>query len=210
MGARFFFTGRPCRRGHVAPKYTSTGGCAECARSKATASYKADPEAGRKAAKARYSADPELLKRRVRERRLREPKKVAAEKRREYERHKSAYLKRTKKWAKENRLRLLETARAWRRKNPDKVALNVASRRATRKLCKPLWLTKAHRGEMELMYAESRRLTDSTGVLHNVDHIIPLCGETVSGLHVPWNLQVITAAENRKKSNALPGEEAAA
>ena len=34
-----------------------------------------------------------------------------------------------------------------------------------------------------------------------IDHIIPICSEIVCGLHVPWNLQVITTAENYKKSN---------
>lgn len=51
------------------------------------------------------------------------------------------------------------------------------------------------------IYAEARRLTVDTGVPHHVDHIIPLKGERVSGLHVESNLRVLPRRDNILKSN---------
>lgn len=53
------------------------------------------------------------------------------------------------------------------------------------------------------IYDEARRLTTETGIPHEVDHEIPLLGRGVTGLHVEWNLRVVTRTENRRKSNRL-------
>ena len=60
-----------------------------------------------------------------------------------------------------------------------------------------------HRDQIAEFYKQSRRLTDETGIQHHVDHIIPLNGENVCGLHVPWNLQILTATDNIAKSNKV-------
>lgn len=72
----------------------------------------------------------------------------------------------------------------------------------------PSWLTQDQLAEMRDAYWEAARLTEQTGVAHEVDHIVPRTSEVVSGLHVPWNLQVLTRTENRKKGNRLEGHTA--
>lgn len=54
---------------------------------------------------------------------------------------------------------------------------------------------------IKVIYLACEAITASTGIEHHVDHIVPLQGESVSGLHVWWNLQIIPAKENLSKSN---------
>ena len=86
--------------------------------------------------------------------------------------------------------------------NKDKYAKATARRRAVKKHA-TLNLSEDQNKLIGEFYIESVRLSKETNIPHQVDHIIPLQGETVSGLHVPWNLRVITREENYKKGNKL-------
>jgi 5-methylcytosine-specific restriction endonuclease McrA len=67
----------------------------------------------------------------------------------------------------------------------------------------PKWLSPEQKKHIAAIYLQARALTKRTGVKHVVDHIIPLRSEVVCGLHVPWNLQILTHIENSSKSNRL-------
>lgn len=68
----------------------------------------------------------------------------------------------------------------------------------------PNWLTPEHLEQIKAYYAEARAVTLASGILHHVDHIYPLKGKNSCGLHVPWNLQVLSAVDNARKHNRLP------
>lgn len=86
---------------------------------------------------------------------------------------------------------------------PHIAAARVAIRRARKLRATPQWLSKDQRKLIVNFYSFARVMKRITGITHHVDHIVPLRSKLVCGLHVPWNLQVITCEENIKKSNKL-------
>jgi len=88
--------------------------------------------------------------------------------------------------------------RAHQKANPGQCRANSAKRRARKLKACPKWLTKEHHKEMDQTH-------DNCPKGSHVDHIIPLKSRIVQGLHVPWNLQHLTAQENRAKSNKCDG-----
>ncbi len=91
--------------------------------------------------------------------------------------------------------------KAYRKANLDKHAAKQTKRRAARLSRTPAWLTADDHWLIEQAYELAALRTKMFGFYWEVDHVLPLQGKTVSGLHVPTNLQVISATLNRQKNN---------
>ena len=100
-----------------------------------------------------------------------------------------------------NRDKVNANTRKWAKQNPGKRNAQTMKRIAAKRRASPPWLTGEHWVQIEVFYIEAARLTKETGIPYEVDHIEPLQGRNVSGLHVPWNLDVKTRASNRSKNN---------
>lgn len=87
-----------------------------------------------------------------------------------------------------------------------KHAAHEAKRNGAKLNATPKWLTKEQLDEIKQIYLDCQILSDAfnfDGYGYHVDHIMPLRGVEICGLHVPWNLRIIPAIENCKKGNRI-------
>jgi hypothetical protein len=173
-GLKHYFTGKPCTRGHTALRETK-GNCVECRKDD-------------------WSADNE--------RRKLLPKSEASKAagRRYYERNKEAVIARAAARPAEEKRRL---KKQYFERNPELRKAQTSLRKRRHREATPQWITAEQKKLIRSLYLEAQRLTKITGERYVVDHIVPLLSEEVCGLHVPWNLRVITQEENLKKSNKM-------
>jgi 5-methylcytosine-specific restriction endonuclease McrA len=91
--------------------------------------------------------------------------------------------------------------KAWINNNRDKVRAKDARRHAAELKRTPKRLTSLQYQQIQIFYKSAVDLTKEFNIKMEVDHIVPLQGKNVSGLHVPWNLQILTKVDNMKKGN---------
>jgi hypothetical protein len=108
---------------------------------------------------------------------------------------------RCKTWKENNTEKVRAAGQRWQRNNPAKITANASKRRAHRVQRTPKW---ADFTCIQDYYDVCNFFNSVNGYIkYHVDHIIPLRGKTVSGLHVHNNLQVILAEDNLRKGNTL-------
>lgn len=106
----------------------------------------------------------------------------------------------TRSWYERNKEQHLVNSKEWYAANRHRKLATTTAREERCRLATPVW---ADREAIVALYAQAKRMTQETGVQHDVDHIVPLRGKTVSGLHIPVNLRVIPSPENKRKAAKL-------
>lgn len=119
------------------------------------------------------------------------------------ERHGAAYRE-------AKREQLYKWSREYVQKNPDLYRTLDARRRARKRNATPPWFSGHDEAAIRRTYALASLMAEVTGEPWEVDHIIPLGGRNVCGLHVASNVQAISRRANRRKSNRFEAQEVAA
>jgi hypothetical protein len=131
------------------------------------------------------------------------PEKVKAAKAKYAEANKEQVKARITAWREANKTKMKAARDAWAKNNRPKILAKTRKRQAAKLQRTPKWLTKDDFWLMEQAYELAVLRTKMFGFQWDVDHIYPLQGRIVSGLHVPLNLQVIPATENYRKGNKV-------
>lgn len=207
LGLKKYFTGTPCKHGHIAERITANGCCTECVKISRKANY--DSERHKEYMREYYQLNKERLlqytseyykehsvhlKQWIAQYRLDNIQYYLEYGRRYYTNNVEYFKKHTADWYVKN----IDKIRQYWKDNAGRYNANSAKRRCAIKQAIPKW---ADLEAIEDVYEESIRLSAETGKLYNVDHIVPLQNEKVCGLHCEDNLQIITEKENKEKSN---------
>lgn len=127
---------------------------------------------------------------------------IRKRKRKYYLKNSEYFINCAKDYAKNNKEKVLLYYKNYKKVNRSHYNALDAKRRATKLMATPKWLTKKQLKEIEDIYELCREMSKGA-IKYEVDHIIPLKGKEVTGLHVPWNLQILTKEQNHKKINKI-------
>ena len=106
-----------------------------------------------------------------------------------------------KKWISENKEKAKLNRHLWKKNNKDLNRMYSLNRLANKKQRTPSWYGEFDAFVMKEAHHLAKLREEITGFKWDVDHIIPLCGKQVSGLHVHNNIQVIPKSMNVQKHN---------
>lgn len=123
--------------------------------------------------------------------------RLAEQNKKYYRDNKKTIYEKQKKYVAANKEATAIIKRRYKKAHPEKSAADVAKRSAMKIKATPSW---ANHEKINEVYSMAAEMTNN-GVLHHVDHIIPLRSKLVCGLHCESNLQVLKASVNSSKGN---------
>lgn len=156
QGLTHYFTGKPCKHGHITNRRVKDRICMGCDIAFQTKARSENPE------------------------------KTFLYRKDLYEKHKEKHL---------------AQKQVYRQNNKGKINALVAARKKVVKQRTPAWLSDFDKLKIKCVYLIAAMLTRTNKEPWHVDHVIPLQGKNVSGLHVPNNMQVMRGVENSSKKN---------
>jgi len=225
QGLTRYFTGDPCKHGHIAERMVSNHTCVICVEVNKRRYRAKHPERGKNYSK-QYNSDhkeqiiaygkryraqnAEVLKQRwktwyeankdwwVRHNYINNQEAILERSKRYGANNPKEIRARNKKYYHANKEKEATRTRKYRKDNPG-IINALCMKRHTDKLKRtPAW---ADLDAIKTVYQSAQALTKITGITYSVDHIIPLRGKLVSGLHVESNLQLMPLSGNINKSN---------
>ena len=177
-GLKYYFTGKPCKFGHFSKRYIANRTCYECITSSINKFRIENPQIVKERKHNSYVKNKESVKKKSKAYALANPDKVKKSK-------KKYYLKNAKT--------IYGKSVAYKKQNRQQYQYYASQRRAKKLKATPYWADLESIKQFYLNCPEG----------YEVDHIIPLQGKLVCGLHIPINLQYLTPTENYQKSNSF-------
>lgn len=145
----------------------------------------------------------EITRERDRARYPKRAEKLKSQLREKYSKNSQKYILRSEAYRNKNREKHNKCSLIWQKNNRDIANAIHAKYKETKKIQTPKWLTKSHILEIKEFYLLAKELQWLSEGRLEVDHIIPLQGENICGLNVPWNLQIIPKSLNAIKGNRI-------
>ncbi len=209
---KYFFTGKPCKRGSIEKRVVRNSDCICVACSQAIKEMKRKSQSKCRPLKGRFiHPNEESRKRALKVSRKKwqdnNKDKVKVYKDRwakaHPEKHAEGAARRNKRWSDSNRAQNSLYAKKWRQDRKDLVNLYTINRRAKRLSATPSWFSELDSFVLSQCTELCVLRKNATGFAWSIDHMIPLQGDAVCGLHVWNNFQVIPAKMNSSKRNKL-------
>jgi hypothetical protein len=183
QGHKHYYTGQPCKYGHISQRLTSTGHCGECTRLRHYSWYEKNKEQALSIIGKWQQKNKDVVNTGTRDWRKNNPQSAKETHKRYYTTHKETKLQFNK---------------LWRERNKPLLQYYNSKRRAQIKRASVDW---ADIGKMIVIYEQSVSMSRETGIMYQVDHIVPLQHKLVCGLHWEGNLQILSKKENQHKGN---------